>query len=55
MTAGESTYAGIVRMVSAAHTAKAPFVRMRNAPTVFNSVFNKAPPKKTIQRRIWRD
>ena len=27
-TASESTYAGIVRMVSAAHTAKAPFVRM---------------------------
>src|SRR5271166_143882 len=27
-TAGESTYAGIVRMASAAQTAKAPFVRM---------------------------
>ncbi|HWM48213.1 MAG TPA: heavy metal translocating P-type ATPase [Xanthobacteraceae bacterium] len=27
-TAGESTYAGIVRMVSAAHTAKAPFIRL---------------------------
>ena len=27
-TAGESTYAGIVRMVSAAQAAKAPFVRM---------------------------
>ena len=27
-TASESTYAGIVRMVSAAQTAKAPFVRM---------------------------
>ena len=27
-TAHESTYAGIVRMVSAAHTAKAPFVRV---------------------------
>ncbi|MFX5570648.1 heavy metal translocating P-type ATPase, partial [Acinetobacter baumannii] len=26
--AGESTYAGIVRMVTAAQTAKAPFVRM---------------------------
>ena len=27
-TAGESTYAGIVRMVTAAQTAKAPFIRM---------------------------
>src|SRR5215472_14105553 len=27
-TASESTYAGIVRMVSTAHTSKAPFVRM---------------------------
>jgi heavy metal translocating P-type ATPase len=27
-TAGESTYAGIVRMVSAAHTGKAPFIRL---------------------------
>src|SRR6185369_14713772 len=27
-TAGESTYAGIVRMVTAAQTAKAPFVRL---------------------------
>ena len=27
-TAGESTYAGIVRMVKAAQTAKAPFIRM---------------------------
>ena len=27
-TAGESTYAGIVRMVSAAQTAKSPFIRM---------------------------
>ncbi len=27
-TAGESTYAGIVRMVTAAQTAKAPFMRM---------------------------
>ena len=27
-TAGESTYAGIVKMVSAAQTAKAPFIRM---------------------------
>ncbi|PWT80109.1 MAG: heavy metal translocating P-type ATPase, partial [Acidobacteria bacterium] len=27
-TASESTYAGIVRLVSAAHTSKAPFVRM---------------------------
>jgi heavy metal translocating P-type ATPase len=26
--AGESTYAGIIRMVTAAHTAKAPFIRM---------------------------
>jgi len=26
--AGESTYAGIVRMASAAHTAKAPFIRL---------------------------
>ena len=26
-TAGESTYAGIVRMVNAAQTAKAPFIR----------------------------
>ncbi|MGE0750995.1 MAG: heavy metal translocating P-type ATPase [Variibacter sp.] len=28
MTAGESTYAGIVRMVTAAQTAKAPFIRV---------------------------
>ena len=28
MTAGESTYAGIVRMVTAAQTAKAPFIRI---------------------------
>ena len=27
-TAGESTYAGIVRLVTAAHTAKAPFIRL---------------------------
>ena len=27
-TAGESTYAGIVRMVTAAQTAKAPFIRL---------------------------
>ncbi len=27
-TASESTYAGIVRMVSAAHTAKSPFIRL---------------------------
>src|SRR5215510_4546952 len=27
-TAGESTYAGIIRMVTAAQTAKAPFIRM---------------------------
>ena len=27
-TAGESTYAGIVRMVNAAQTAKAPFIRL---------------------------
>ena len=27
-TAGESTYAGIVRMVTAAQTAKAPFIRI---------------------------
>ncbi len=27
-TANESTYAGIVRMVSAAHTAKSPFIRL---------------------------
>ena len=27
-TAGESTYAGIVRMVHAAQTAKAPFIRL---------------------------
>ena len=27
-TAGESTYAGIVRLVNAAHTAKAPFIRL---------------------------
>src|SRR5512136_2431227 len=27
-SAGESTYAGIVRMVTAAQTAKAPFIRM---------------------------
>ena len=27
-TAGESTYAGIVRLVTAAQTAKAPFIRM---------------------------
>ena len=27
-TAGESTYAGIVKMVTAAQTAKAPFIRM---------------------------
>ena len=26
--AGESTYAGIVRLVTAAQTAKAPFVRL---------------------------
>ena len=27
-TAGESTYAGIVRLVTAAQTAKAPFIRL---------------------------
>ena len=27
-TAGESTYAGIIRLVTAAQTAKAPFVRL---------------------------
>jgi len=27
-TAGESTYAGIIKMVTAAQTAKAPFIRM---------------------------
>jgi cation transport ATPase len=27
-SAGESTYAGIVRLVTAAQTAKAPFIRM---------------------------
>ena len=34
-TAGESTYAGIVRMVTAAQTAKAPFVRLADRYALF--------------------
>jgi heavy metal translocating P-type ATPase len=34
-TAGESTYAGIVRMVTAAQTAKAPFIRLADRYALF--------------------
>ena len=33
-TAGESTYAGIVRMVTAAQTAKAPFIRLQTEVSI---------------------
>ena len=58
--AGESTYAGIVRLVTAAQTAKAPFVRLADRYAliflpVLGGFFGKTPERNEKHEKAIED